>query len=275
MTMGHESTAGGMPSEIAWVAWRSLKKLTRNPFLIFFSLFMPLVWLMLFSQTFGLLFSRGAAIGGAMPPYDYVAVMLPGVAIMTAIQSASQSGFGMVADIDSGFMDKFFVAPIRRPSVLFGKIVADGTRMAVQSTIVLFIAWLMTFAVGWRIPFAAGLGGAILVVLLASGFGVAFSGLSNAVALRSKNTETTMMVSFTLTLPLQFLSTALIPGDLLPSWVKSFSLVNPVSYVADAARSLIVTGYDWAMIGKACVAIAVFGVLLQGLALQAFHAQGR
>jgi len=270
-----EARSGGMRSEVAWVAWRSLKKLTRNPFLIFFSLFMPLVWLLMFSQTFGTMFSRGAMTRGVPLPYDFVAVMLPGVAIMTAIQSASQSGFGMVADIDSGFMDKFFVAPIRRTSVLLGKMLADGTRMAVQSSIVLFIAWVMTFVAGWRIPFATGFFGAVLIVLLATGFGIAFSGLSNMVALRSKSTETTMMVSFTLTFPLQFLSTALIPRDLLPPWVQIFSSLNPVSYLADAARSLIVTGYDWPVIGKACLAIVVFGVVLQGLALQAFNAQGK
>jgi ABC-2 type transport system permease protein len=265
----------GAFGESAWVAWRSLKKLTRNPFLIFFSLFMPLIWLMLFSQTFGVVFARGAAAGGFTLPYDYVAVMLPGVVIMTAIQSASQSGFGMVADIDSGFMDKFFVAPIGRTSVLFGKILADGTRMAVQSSIVLTIAWVMTFIVGWRIPFAAGFFGAVLIVLLATGFGIAFSGLSNTVALRTKNTETTMLVSFTLTFPLQFLSTALIPKELLPHWVQVFSTVNPVSYISDAARSLIITGFNWTTIGEAVLAIAIFGVVLQGLAIQAFRAQGK
>ena len=87
----------------------------------------------------------------------HVAVMLPGICIMTAIQSASQSGFGMVADIDSGFMDKFFVAPMSRTSVLIGKLVADGTRMAIQASIILLIAYTMTLVLGWRIPFATGI----------------------------------------------------------------------------------------------------------------------
>jgi ABC-2 type transport system permease protein len=269
-------TNGGTLSEIGWVAWRSLTKLRRNPFLLFFSLFMPLIWLLMFSQTFGTLFARGAAgPGGIALPYDYVAVMLPGISIMTAIQSASQSGFGMVADIDSGFMDKFFVAPMSRTSVLIGKLVADGARMAIQSAIILVIAYVMTLVLGWRIPFATGIPGAAIVVLLATGFGIAFSGLSNAVALRTKNTETTMLVSFTLVFPLQFLSTALIPLALLPAWVQRFSAINPVSYLADASRALIVSGYDWSAIGRACAAIAIFGVVLNGLAVMAFRAQGK
>jgi len=273
-------TSGGVLTEVGLVAWRSLKKLTRTPVLLFFSLFMPLIWLVMLSQTFGTVFS--SATSGGLPggpvatplPYDYVAVLLPGITVMTAIQSASQSGFAMVADLESGFMDKFFVAPIRRGSVLAGKLLADGLRMAAQAGIILGIAALLTLA-GWRIPFATGAVGAVLVMLLAATFGVAFSGLSNTVALRTKNTESTMMVSFSLTFPLLFLSTAMLPKALLPSWVQTFSSVNPVSYMADAARALILTGYDLTALGNAFLAIAAFGVVLNGLAIMAFRAQGK
>src|SRR5438445_748691 len=120
-----EESSGGVLTEVGLVTWRSLVKLTRTPVLLFFSLFMPLIWLVMFSQTFGTVFSAAAA---TQLPYDYVAVLLPGITVMTAIQSASQSGFGMVSDLESGFMDKFFVAPIRRSSVLAGKLLADGLR---------------------------------------------------------------------------------------------------------------------------------------------------
>jgi ABC-2 type transport system permease protein len=264
-------TVGGMGYEVMWVAWRGFMKLRRNPLLLFFSLFMPLIWLIMFSSTFSNVFQSS----GVNLPYDYVAVLLPGITVMTAIQSAAQSGFGMVADIDSGFMDKFFVAPMHRSSVLLGKLLSDGMRMAGQAAIVLGVAYLLKIGVGWRIPFATGLPGAMLIVILASAFGVAFSGLSNTVALRTRNTETTMMVSFTLTFPLLFLSTALLQKALLPTWVKDFSSVNPVSYIADAARSLILTGYDWHAIGNAVLAIAIFGVVLNGMAVLAFRAQGK
>src|SRR5437867_11789164 len=150
-TRDAEST-GGVLTEVGLVTWRSLVKLTRNPVLLFFSLFMPLIWLVMFSQTFGTVFSKASLVA---LPYDYVAVLLPGITVMTAIQSASQSGFGMVADLESGFMDKFFVAPIRRSSVLAGKLLADGIRMAAQAGIILGIAAILTIF-GWRLPFATG-----------------------------------------------------------------------------------------------------------------------
>jgi ABC-2 type transport system permease protein len=258
---------GGLFSEIAWVCYRSLRKLSRNPFLLMFTLLMPLIWLGLFSQTFGTLFSRAASSGGAPAlPYDYIAVLLPGIAIMTAIQSAAQSGFAMVTDIETGFMDKFFVAPIRRSSVLIGKLLADGIRMAAQAGIVLVIAYVFTLAFHWRIPFATGLPGDVVIVVLAAAFGVAFSGLSNSVALFTKSTE-----SF----PLLFLSTAMVPLALLPGWVQTFSSYNPVSYVATAARTMILSGYNWTEIGQAFAAIAIIGILLNGLAVVAFRRQGR
>ncbi|HEV8595119.1 MAG TPA: ABC transporter permease [Thermoplasmata archaeon] len=270
-----EEWSGGVLTEVWLVMWRQLKKLTRNPVLLFFSLFMPLIWLVMFSQTFGTVFSSAAGgPGGAPLPYDYVAVLLPGITVMTAIQSASQSGFAMVADLESGFMDKFFVAPIRRSSVLVGKLLADGLRMAAQAGIILGIAALLTLG-GWRIPFATGVVGVVLIMLLAAAFGVAFSGLSNTVALRTKNTEATMMVSFSLTFPLLFLSTAMLPKLLLPGWVQTFSTVNPVSYIADAARALILTGFDWSLIGRAFLAVAAFGIVLNGLAVMSFRAQGK
>src|SRR2546427_8430027 len=106
--------SGGVFTEVGLVAWRSLVKLTRTPVLLFFSLFMPLIWLVMFSQTFGTVFSSAASGGflGAPLPYDYVAVLLPGNTVITAIQSASPSGFRVVADLSSRFIDKVFVAPI-------------------------------------------------------------------------------------------------------------------------------------------------------------------
>ncbi|MGA9839899.1 MAG: ABC transporter permease [Thermoplasmata archaeon] len=266
---------GQFVSEVLWVCHRGLLKLLRNPMVLIFVLVMPLVWLGMFSQTFGTIFARGANTNGVVPAYDYIAVLLPGVAVLTAIQAASQSGFSMVSDIESGFMDKFFVAPIRRVSVLLGKLLADGLRMALQAAIVLGIAYAFSLAFGWRIPFATGLGGDALIVILTALFGVAFSGLSTSMALFTKSTEATMMVSFTLTFPLLFLSTAMVPLSLLPPWVQTFSKFNPVSYVADASRALILSGYNWTEIGQAFLAIAIVGVLLNALAFYAFRSLNR
>src|SRR5438132_13963498 len=85
--------SGGVFTEVGLVAWRSLVKLTRTPVLLFFSLFMPLFWLVMFSQTFGTVFSSAASGGfsGAPLPYDYVRVHLPGITVLTVIQRTSRA----------------------------------------------------------------------------------------------------------------------------------------------------------------------------------------
>jgi ABC-2 type transport system permease protein len=67
----------------------------------------------------------------------------------------------------------------------------------------------------------------------------------------------------------------MLPKMLLPGWVQSFSTVNPVSYLANASRALILTGYDWPALGSATLAIVILGTILNGFAVMAFRAQGK
>src|SRR2546427_8725377 len=92
-------TSGGVFTEIGLVTWRSLVKLTRTPVLLFFSLFMPLIWLVMFSQTFGTVFSSAASGGfsGGPPPIHYVPLPLPRIPALTAPPSACPPGFWAVA----------------------------------------------------------------------------------------------------------------------------------------------------------------------------------
>src|SRR5256885_16767527 len=127
-----EESSGGVLTEVGLVTWRSLVKLTRTPVLLFFSLFMPLIWLVMFSQTFGTVFasatSGGFPGGPAATPlnYDSAAVLLPGITAMTPLQTATHSRFGMVAAPKTGFMDQLFVGPIRRRPVLAGTPLSAG-----------------------------------------------------------------------------------------------------------------------------------------------------
>ncbi|MCJ7795918.1 MAG: ABC transporter permease, partial [Thermoleophilia bacterium] len=99
-------------SEIRVIWGRNMRKLTRVPMLLFFSLFQPLLFLVLFSQVF----SSMAKLPGF--GYDnYLQFLVPTIVGLTALNSAFQSGMGMVTDMDSGMLDKFLIAPIRRSSI--------------------------------------------------------------------------------------------------------------------------------------------------------------
>ena len=240
------------------VLWgRNLRKLLRVPVLVFFSLFQPLLFLVLFSQVF----SRLADLP-TFPTNNYLQFLVPTVVALTALNSAFQSGMGMVTDMEDGMLDKFLIAPIRRSSILFGKVAADATRMAVQALIVVLVA----MAMGARIK--TGVLGTLMMIVLAVLFGVAWSGLSNVVALRTRNSEVTMIVGIVITFPILFLSNGFMPQELLPEWLDAVATFNPITYLVDALRSLVNVGWEWGNIAQALAVTA-------GLAAVTFTAATR
>src|SRR3989337_4242912 len=105
-----------MVSEVYHLFVRALRKLIRTPPMIFFSLFMPLLWILLFSQ----LFRKLADLPG-FPTKSYLDYFTAGVVTMTVLTSAFQSGMAIVLDIESGFLDKLLVAPVHRLSIPFAR----------------------------------------------------------------------------------------------------------------------------------------------------------
>ena len=241
---------------------RNFKKLVRIPMMLFFSLFQPMLWLLLFTQIFKKLgqFPQFQAQGYS----SYLMFFAPSVLTMTTLTSAFQSGMGMVTDLEQGMLDKFLISPIHRSSVLIGKVMSDASRMVLQGTLVLVVAIVM----GARIK--TGVVGVLVMLVLAACFGIVWAGLSNIVALRTKNSEMTMMIGILLTFPLLFLSTAMMPAGLLPGWLSTVGKFNPVTYVINTARQFMNFGYAWMELGKAIGIIALVGLFTLTGATRAF-----
>jgi ABC-2 type transport system permease protein len=237
---------------VIFVRW--IKKIFRSPISLFFSLIQPLVFFLLFTQAFQAVASIPgfAQITGTS---SYLTYFTAAVIIQTVISSALQSGIGMVDDLDSGYLDKMRVAPIRGSSILFGKVLSDGFRILVQSLIIIVLAIIA------GVRFETGFPGILLILFISVTFGIAWSGISTFVGLATKSSETTLVIGLLTTLPLLFLSTAVMPVQLLPDWVQTVAKYNPVSYVADALHSLIITGYNWNTIAVALVVILVIGII--------------
>ncbi len=249
--------------EVGGVFIRWLKKTFRRPAFVFFSLVQPVVWFLLFTQAFQSIANIREPLGNGQfltfkdftGTDSYLTFFSAAVIIQTVIASAMQSGMGMVTDIESGYMDKMRVAPIHRFSILLGKLLSDGVRIFLQTIIILILA----FALG--VTVATGVGGLLLLFAIAVAFGIAWSGISTFIALTTRNSEATLMISLLTTFPLLFLSTAVMPKLLLPAWVQNVSTYNPISYVADALHGLIITGFDWGTLGYAFLIILVVGTI--------------
>jgi len=252
-----------MESFVVFGRW--IRKTLRNPSFLFFSLIQPVVWFVLFTQAFASIADIRTPIPGSPGLFytfkdftgtdSYLTFFSAAVIIQTVIASAMQSGMGMVTDLESGFLDKMRVAPIHRSSILTGKVMSDGFRIVVQTLVILILA----YALGVRI--ASGVPGLLIILLIAAAFGMAWSGISLFIALVTKNSETTLMISILTTFPLLFLSTAVMPTQLLPSWVQSVAKYNPISYIADGLHSLVISGFNWATLGYAFLVIAAVGAL--------------
>jgi ABC-2 type transport system permease protein len=242
------------------ILWqRNTKKAVRVPVVLFFALVQPLIFLLLFSQVFSSL----ANLPGFQ--YDsYLQFLVPSIVALTALNSAFSSGMGTVTDIEDGMLDKFLIAPIHRMSIMWGRILADGTRILAQALLIVVIAFFM----GTR--YATGVLGIGTMCLLAALFGMAWAGLSNIIALRTGNAEATMMFGILITFPILFLSTAFMPSFLLPDWLETVARFNPITYVVESLRALVNDGWDWEAIWQALVVIVLLGAVTLTGATRAF-----
>src|SRR5207245_273566 len=102
---------------------RSLKKLIRNPILLFFSLLQPVIFLLLFTQ----LFNRFSSIPGfaSTGTTSYVTFAIAGIVLQNAFSSAFQSGTAVVDDVKSGYLEKMLATPVSRPAILLGRLLTD------------------------------------------------------------------------------------------------------------------------------------------------------
>src|SRR6267378_6492300 len=255
---------------------RSLKKLFRNPILLFFSLLQPIIFLLLFTQ----LFSRFASIPGfgtstcdtANPTYafpNYVSFAIAGIVLQNAFSSAFQSGTAVVDDVKSGYLEKMLATPDSRPAILLGRLLTDSFRVVVQSSIILGLG-VLAFGV---FP-ATGPLGLLLILVTIAFFGLAWAGISLALGLKTKSAESVFGIAGFLTFPLLFMSTALSPQFFLPDWMKSVSAYNPVSITVDAIRALVI-GPGWTNVWNplitAYAVIALIAVVTLGATMYLFR----
>jgi ABC-2 type transport system permease protein len=253
---------------------RSMKRLARRPIAIYFSLIQPVIWMLLFGQIFNRIARGNAeAFGGT----SYFQFFVPAVLLQTLLFGASQSGIGILSDMQSGFLSKLLTTPVNRLAILLGRILGDLTRMTLQGLIIVLIAWLAGQLQTERIRYAYGPAGVLGALGIALLFGLGLSGFNVFLALRTRNTESTFLITNFLTLPLLFTSSAQLPVTLLPDWLQHVAMVNPVTYAIDSMRVLLngahaVPGADpGRLILQAVLMLGTIAVVMLTLAVRSFR----
>lgn len=227
--------AGGSGNSFAGDVWVNFKrwnlKAVRNPFVLVVSLAQPIIFLVLFTQVFGNV--AGQAVSQGIPGISYETFLVPAIAIQVALAAAITSGVGLVNDIENGMFEKVLVMPMDRTAIFLGKTAAEVFRIGVQIAIILGLGAVLGADIATGVVGAAGIIGVGIL------FSLWFVAFSNALAILTRDQESTIIGANLLQFPLLFLSSAFLPLAALPPWIQTFARFNPVTYGVDAARSLM------------------------------------
>jgi ABC-2 type transport system permease protein len=238
-------------SQTGTMAWRATMKMRRNFEQLFDVTIQPLLFTAMFAYIFG------GAISGSVK--DYLPLIITGLIGQTVLTACVATGVQLREDMDKGVFDRFKVLPIARIAPLAGPMVADLIRYTIAST--------LTFATGIAMGYRPGGGvfGVIGAILLAIVAGWSLAWIFTWFGTIGKTAQGVQGISLMVMFPLTFLSNAFVPTDTMPSWLRAFADINPVSLVISAIRDLAndgaVTGnVGWALLGCAVV-IAIFAPL--------------
>jgi ABC-2 type transport system permease protein len=234
-----------------WLAQRQVRNTLRVPAEFLPSIIFPVFFYLV--QTGSL-----SKLAGAANISNYKAFVLP-VALMFAVTNEG-AGQGMVQDIERGYFDKLMVTPASRVAIVIGAMGGNFARIAFQGLAVTVLA----MALG--LHFETGLLGVIPMVLLASFWGLAFSGIGIGVALRTGSGQATQGAQF-LAFPLMMLTTTFAPRELLNGWLHAAVPYNPISYILDAMRSFSLTGFHIWTVGKGLIAAGALMTLTVSFAV--------
>lgn len=209
---------------------RLMRNLARQPIWIALILIQPMFWLLLYSQ----LFRRVVELPG-FGTDSYIDFLTPGIAVMTAFFSGTWAGMGTIEDLDRGVVERFLATPAHRGAIVFARVLQSAVTATVQAFIILLVGLALGATNG-------GIGGWLAILAAAALVAAGFSGISNGIALLTRQEATMIAIANFIGLPLLFFSSILIASSLIPGWMRALSLLNPVEWAARAARGVAVAG---------------------------------
>jgi ABC-2 type transport system permease protein len=225
-----ESPIFAFGAQTAAIADVELRKLMRDPTELLTRAVQPVLWLLVFGEVF----TRIRAIPtGSM---SYLEFMAPGVLAQSVLFSAIFYGIAIIWERDLGIVHKLLVTPAPRSALVLGKALSAGLRGLAQAVIIVLLALMLGIRIRAEpIPLL----GVCAAVVLGSAL---FSTFSLIVACLVKTRERFMGIGQVLTMPLFFASNAIYPIAIMPRWLQIIARVNPLSYLVDALRDLMIQG---------------------------------
>jgi ABC-2 type transport system permease protein len=238
------------------LSWRALLKMRRNPEQFFDVVFQPIIFTVMFAYVFG------GAIAGDVK--SYLPLMVPGILAQTVLTTCMAAGVQLREDMEKGVFDRFRSLPIARIAPLAGPMIADLLRFATAAVLTLAMGLL----IGYRPD--GGVLGVSAALLLAIVTGWALSWIFTWIGTIARSAQSVQGISMMILFPLTFLSNAFVPTSTLPSGLKTFVDLNPVSHLVTATRDLANNGQVTAEVGWTLLAAAVIVAIFAPLAVRSY-----
>jgi len=215
------------------LARRSVVRTARQPANVIFPLVFPL--LLLAVNAGGL---KAATQLPGFPTSSFVAFALAIPFIQGALFATMNAGTDLARDIQTGFLNRLSLTPMRGVALLAGQLGGIVTMGLIQALVYLSVG----LAVGVRL--ASGVGGALVLLAFAVLISIGFGALGAFAALRTGSGEAVQSL-FPAFFVFLFLSSMNLPRNLIEiDWFRTVATVNPVSYLIECIRSLIIVGWD-------------------------------
>jgi ABC-2 type transport system permease protein len=235
---------------------RSLRQTLRRPQLMAPILVFPT--LLLAIQTGG----AGGAVDlpGFPPVQSFLQFMLAGAMMQSLMLAGNSGGIALAVDIEMGFTDRLFAAPIPRYAIVLGRLAGTAALGFLAAL------WFLAIGLVFGAEIHSGVPGALIAIVLVTATAMAVGGIGAAIALRTGSASVVQGL-FPLVLVLLFLSSAFFPNDLMIQPARAIAEYNPLSFIVEGIRDPIISGISVPQLLDAVLAIA--GIVALGLLLSA------
>lgn len=241
-------------SAVTVLGERALIEAKRTPDALIPTLLIPLFFLVVNVGQAGRIFPTGSTPW--LEGQGYAAFQLPSTILLAA--SFGSAALYLVEEIENGYFDKLRATPVSRTSIALGRLTSEPVKTAGMTIVILLIA------IPFGVTVASGFLGWLLLIVLAAGWAIGYAAFLQLVALKTRSAAATNSAGLVF-FPLLFLTPNFVPRELLTRPMEIAATLNPVTYVMEAMRSLILVNFDWLVLGKGFAVVAVFVAVMVGL----------
>lgn len=226
---------------------RALREARRTLDALIPTLLIPLFFLVVNVGQAGRIFPTGST--SWLEGQGYAAFQLPSTILLAA--SFGTSAAYLVEEIENGYFDKLRATPVSRTAIALGRLTSEAVKTAAMTLVIIAIA------IPFGVQISSGFVGVVLLIILGAGWAIGYASFLQLVALKTRSNAATNSAGLVF-FPLLFLTPNFVPRELLTRPMEVAATLNPVTYVMEAMRSLILTPLDWGRIAPGFLVVALF-----------------